>query len=141
MAGWAGYPLDIPLLGAHQLENAATAVAALEVLKEGGHDIPAEAISQGFAKVSWPCRMEVLSRAPSLVVDGAHNLHSMDALVQSLPQYLDYRNLVLVTGFSRDKSVADMVKRLSEARPKAVFCRRLPPPPFFTVGGRGLSVL
>ena len=108
------YQLRIPLLGTYQLENAATALAALEVLKEQGYPISDEAISKGFADVSWPGRMEVLSRTPLIVVDGAHNPQSVVAMTGSLPKYLSYRRLVLIAGFSRDKKVADMVQHLAE---------------------------
>ena len=111
------YELKIPLLGTHQLENAATAVAALEVLREQGHAIPDEAVQQGFAGVSWPCRMEVLSSSPVIVADGAHNVYSVEALLDSLPRYFSYRRLLLIVGFSRDKNVEEMVKRLSRAGP------------------------
>ena len=117
------YQLEIPLLGAYQLENAAAAVAALEVLVESGHQIPAEAISLGFSRVSWPCRMEILARDPLVVADGAHNPYSMEALLDSLPSYLPHRRLVVVAGFSRDKSVAQMVQRLSKENP-VVFATR-----------------
>ena len=109
------YQLRIPLLGAHQLENAATAVAALEVLREQGHSIPEEAMRRGFAGVCWPCRMEVLSRSPLVVADGAHNPYSVEALLGSLSEYLCYRRLLLVVGFSRDKNVAGMVRCLARA--------------------------
>ena len=117
------YELDIPLLGNYQLENAATAVAALEVLREQGHAIPGPAIQEGFAKVSWPCRMEVLRRDPLVVADGAHNVYSMEGLLASLPRYLNYRRVFLVAGFSRDKRVAEMVQRLSAIKP-VVFATR-----------------
>ena len=111
------YNLRSPLLGTHQLVNAATAVAALEVLREQGHHIPNHALTQGFANVNWPCRMEVLARSPLIVADGAHNLNSMETLLDSLPRYLDYRRLMLVAGFSSDKNVEDMVRRLVKAEP------------------------
>ena len=111
------YQLTIPLLGSYQLENAATAVAALEVLMDQGHAIPPDAIQLGFAGVSWPCRMEVLSRSPLVVADGAHNPYSIESLLGSLPEYLNYRRLVLIVGFSRDKNVEDMVSRLAPGRP------------------------
>ncbi len=117
------YELTMPLLGSHQLENASAAVAALEVLTERGYGIPPDAIQRGFAGVSWPCRMEVLSRSPLVVADGAHNLHSMDALLESLPGYLEYDRLIIVAGFSRDKNVEDMVQRLALAGP-TVFATR-----------------
>ena len=108
------YKLDIPLLGAYQLENAATAIAALEALIEQGHAIPADAIQKGFAQVSWPGRMEVLSRNPLFVADGAHNPHSVNSLMDSVASNSGYERLILVAGFSRDKSVADMVHRLAQ---------------------------
>lgn len=107
------YQLRTPLLGAHQLANAATALAALEALQTRGHHLPAEAIAEGFAKVSWPCRMEVLSRDPLVVADGAHNDYSVGVLLESLPKYFDYQRLVLIVGFSRDKQVAEMVDILA----------------------------
>ena len=117
------YELTMPLLGSHQLENAAAAVAALEVLTERDYGIPPDAIQRGFAGVSWPCRMEALSRSPLVMADGAHNLHSMDALLASLPRYLEYEKLIVVAGFSRDKNVEDMVRRLAAAGP-TVFTTR-----------------
>ncbi len=123
------YQLDIPLLGAYQLENAATAIAALEALIEKGHAIPGDAIQKGFAQVSWPGRMEVLSRDPLFVADGAHNLHSVNSLMESVASKSGSGRLILVAGFSRDKSVADMVHRLSETNaetgvPPIVFATR-----------------
>ena len=117
------YELAMPLLGSHQLENAAAAVAALEVLTEQGRRIPTAAIQTGFASVSWPCRMEVLSKTPRVMTDGAHNPYSIEALMDSLPKYLDYGRLILVAGFSRDKNVEDMVRRLALAEP-TVFATR-----------------
>ncbi len=117
------YDLRIPLLGTYQLENAATAVATLEVLREQGHSITDDAIAKGFAAVSWPCRLEVLSRDPLIIADGAHNDYSIGALLDSLPRYLRYRRLVLVVGFSRDKNIPAMVKLLAGRNP-LVFATR-----------------
>ncbi|PKB70929.1 MAG: hypothetical protein BZY87_08220 [SAR202 cluster bacterium Io17-Chloro-G6] len=106
------YELDIPLLGAHQLENATAAVAALEALASQGLEVPLQAIRTGFQGVNWPCRMEVLSRSPLLVADGAHNVYSVESLLKSLPKYLNFNRLILVVGFSRDKSVEGMAQAL-----------------------------
>ena len=108
------YELYMPLLGAHQLENAASAVAALEALGKQGIDVSAKAMEVGFEKVSWPCRMEILSRSPLLVADGAHNVYSVESLLTSLPDYLEYDRLILVAGFSRDKNVEGMARALGE---------------------------
>ena len=108
----AEYYLHMPLLGSHQLENAASAVAALEALGSQGIQVPANAMEIGFERVSWPCRMEVLSRSPLLVVDGAHNVYSVESLLDSLPKYLEYDRIILVAGFSRDKDVEGMAQAL-----------------------------
>ena len=117
------YQLRLPLLGKHQLDNAASAVAALESFIAQGHSIPGEAIQRGFESVVWPCRMEVLGRDPLVVADGAHNDDSVNILLDAIAGYLDYRRLLLVVGFSRDKSVSDMVGRLSKAGPVVFACR------------------
>ncbi len=126
------YPLTLPLLGAHQLENAAAAVGAVEVLRERGHAISDDALARGFAQVSWPCRLEVLSKAPLVVVDGAHNTYSVETLLASLRRYLPFRRLLVVAGFSRDKSVEGMAGRLAREDPLVFACssrhpRSLPP--------------
>lgn len=117
------YQLRIPLLGQHQQENAAVAVGILETLREQGYVIPDKAIVAGMAAVSWPGRLEVLSRRPTIVADGAHNVYSMAALLSALPRYFDYRRLVLIAGFSRDKSVAGMVELLAGAQPAVIATR------------------
>lgn len=117
------YSLRIPLLGQHQQENAAVAVAVLETLREQGYSIPERAIVAGMAAVQWPGRLEVLARRPTVVADGAHNVYSVAALLAALPQCFDYRRLILIAGFSRDKSVAGMVELLSGAQPQVIAAR------------------
>ncbi len=96
------YPdLWLPLLGEFQLENACTTVAAAEVLRSGGLRIPRDAIYEGLADVRWLGRMQVLSRAPLLVVDGAHNPYSIRKLLESLPRYIEYERIQLVFGAGR----------------------------------------
>ncbi|MEE8465893.1 MAG: folylpolyglutamate synthase/dihydrofolate synthase family protein [Dehalococcoidia bacterium] len=126
------YDLHIPLLGAHQLENAATAVAALEALASQGIEVPGQAIARGFESVVWPCRMEILSRSPLLVADGAHNVYSVETLLRALPKYLEFDRLILVAGFSKDKNVEGMARALG-SKADAIFAtasrhpRSLPP--------------
>lgn len=112
------YELWTPLLGTFQLENAAAAVAALEQLRQQGYCVSNEAMCEGFARVSWPCRLEVLSREPLVVADGAHNVHSVAALLGSLPKYLNHRRLVLIVGVSRDKNASQMVELLAAGKPQ-----------------------
>jgi dihydrofolate synthase/folylpolyglutamate synthase len=110
------YDLDIPLLGDYQMENATTAVVAVEAMCNAqGFDMPAETLARGFASVSWPCRMEVLEREPVVIADGAHNDYSVDKLLETLPHYFQYDRLVVVAGFSRDKNVDAMVTSMAPA--------------------------
>ena len=86
--------LRIPLLGAYQVRNAAVAITALAVLRETGWAVPADAIRQGLAAVSWPGRFEVLRREPVFLLDGAHNAHGMRAAVESLKALFPDQKLV-----------------------------------------------
>ncbi|MDA1189366.1 MAG: bifunctional folylpolyglutamate synthase/dihydrofolate synthase [Chloroflexi bacterium] len=87
------YYLRVPLLGEYQLENTATAVAVVEVLRQRGHAISDEALVEGLRTTRWPGRLEVLSaKGPLVLIDGAHNLHSATGLVAAI------RNIRRMTG-------------------------------------------
>jgi dihydrofolate synthase/folylpolyglutamate synthase len=105
--------LWLPLLGAHQLENAATAVAVIDVLLEGGTRVSEPAIAAGLRQVRWPGRMEVLRERPLVVADGAHNGDSARRLREALRDYFQFRRLILVSGVSQDKTVEDMARELA----------------------------
>ena len=109
----ASYQLSLPLLGRYQLENAATAVATLEVLATGGFNISRDSVITGLAKVSWPGRFQIMSRSPLIVVDGAHNPASARGLGQSIEHYFkDLNQAILVIGTSFDKDIAGIVSEL-----------------------------
>jgi dihydrofolate synthase/folylpolyglutamate synthase len=101
--------LHIPLLGAHQAENAAVAYAALIA---GGFDVTDEAVARGFAQASWPGRFEVVRKEPPVVLDSAHNDESARRLRQALDDYLPGRPVTLIFGASEDKNVAGMLAAL-----------------------------
>ncbi len=117
------YELSIPLLGQHQLDNAATAVAALEVLADSGFNISKESSTNGLARVSWPGRLQILSHHPLVVVDGAHNIDSARRLKQSIEQYFDFDHAILVMGASYDKDIASIVKELFSPFDKVIVTR------------------
>jgi dihydrofolate synthase/folylpolyglutamate synthase len=104
--------LRIPLLGAHQLENAATAYAALQVGMEEGLVLSEAAIQKGFSEVSWPGRFEFLQISPPVVIDSAHNRDSARRLRQALDDYLPEKPVILIFGASEDKDVAGMFEEL-----------------------------
>jgi len=117
------YQLSIPLLGDFQLENAATAVATLEVLVEKGFNISTDSITDGLARVSWPGRLQVLGHHPFLVADGAHNPDSARRLIQSLKQCFDFDRATLVVGASSDKNIAGVVSELFPLFDKVIVTR------------------
>ena len=121
------YKLSIPLLGDYQLANAATAVAALEVLAEKGFNISRDSITEGLARVSWPGRFQILSHHPIIVVDGAHNPDSAHRLKETLEQYFDPGQAVLVTGASSDKDVAGVASELAPLFDKVIVTRSCHP--------------
>jgi dihydrofolate synthase/folylpolyglutamate synthase len=120
------YELSIPLLGHYQLDNAATAVAALEVLAGNGFNISRDSITDGLAQVSWPGRFQILSRHPLVVVDGAMNVEGARRLKQSLAQYFggviklggrssvnnNDSQAILVIGASLGKDIAGITSEL-----------------------------
>ncbi len=107
--GRAGdYQLSIPLLGDHQTENAATAIAALEAMNDSGLTISPQDMAQGLAQTYWPGRLQVLRHRPLVVVDGAHNADSARRLRESLTRYFDFDRTILVMGTSCDKDIAGM---------------------------------
>ena len=94
--------LEIPLIGRHQAENAALAVAALEALADTG--IPYSLVERGLSRVEWPGRTEVVHEAPLVIMDGAHNPHAEAALAQTLTELCPGRRIHLLVGMSSDKS-------------------------------------
>jgi dihydrofolate synthase/folylpolyglutamate synthase len=104
--------LSIPLLGAHQVTNAATAYAALQVAAQNGLPVSDQAIQAGFAGVHWPGRFEVLRQSPPVVIDCAHNRDSALKLRQALDDYFPGYPLVMVFGASEDKDIEGMFAEL-----------------------------
>lgn len=104
--------LQIPLLGYHQVENAATAYAALQVARTTGLSIEEADIRRGFSQVVWLGRFEVLQQAPPLVVDSAHNRDSALKLRLALDDYFPGRPVILVFGASEDKDIEGMFAEL-----------------------------
>ncbi|HNY84020.1 MAG TPA: folylpolyglutamate synthase/dihydrofolate synthase family protein [Anaerolineaceae bacterium] len=101
--------LEIPLLGHHQIENAATAVAALEVLRKKGWRLTRKSVRRSFAQVAWPTRFEILRESPPVVLDSAHNGDSMERLRETLDEYFPNTPFILVFGASADKEMKAML--------------------------------
>jgi dihydrofolate synthase/folylpolyglutamate synthase len=117
------YEFTIPLLAEYQLGNAATAIAALEVLIEKGNNISTESIVQGMKDVEWEGRLQVLNRRPLVVADGAHNQDSAHKLRLALEQYFKYEKALLIIGMSSDKDLAGIAAELAPAFQKVIVTR------------------
>jgi dihydrofolate synthase/folylpolyglutamate synthase len=100
---WAGYPLAVPLLGAHQVENARTAAMALEKLGAGR-----AAIEEGIAKVRWPGRLEPIAHEPPIILDGAHNPAGARALERFIREECAGKRIGMIYGTMRDKSFEEI---------------------------------
>lgn len=127
--GPAGAPfaLTIPLLGPHQVENAATAYTALLAAREQGLVVPDEAIRRGFAAVQWMGRFEILQNDPPVVLDSAHNQDSAMRLVETLRMYFPGRRVVMVFGASEDKDIAGMFAELLPATDELIATQSVHP--------------
>jgi len=105
--------LHVPLLGRHQAANAAVALAVVSQLQQQGWSITAAHMRQGLADVRWEGRLEVLSRAPWVLLDGAHTVEAAVCLRQALVELFPRRRVHFVLGISTDKNVAGIIATLA----------------------------
>ena len=102
--------LFLPLLGDHQLHNAAVVLAIADILMERGWKITEEHIRQGLRDTRWPGRFDIMQHDPLFIIDGGHNPQCIEALVKNIRDYLEGKNLIILTGVLADKDYADMYK-------------------------------
>jgi len=103
--------LSISMLGDHQIQNAIMALTALRVLKnEHGIILTEKAVYQGFEKAKWPGRLEVMGHNPTVLIDGAHNVHGLKALAKVLDKFFYEKEIILVIGILADKDVQAMLE-------------------------------
>jgi dihydrofolate synthase/folylpolyglutamate synthase len=100
------------LRGPHQVQNAAVALACLELLEDRGLQISRENARAGLAGTEWPGRLEELPGTPRVVLDGAHNPHGAETLVKALDAVYPGRPVHLVFGVLADKDWRPMLKAL-----------------------------
>ena len=111
---WRLDNLQLPLAGRHQLLNAATALGALEVLKEMGRlHLTTEQVQEGLSKTRWPGRLEWFSEHPPVLLDGAHNNAGIVSLRKALQEEYTYERLIIVLGIMADKDLRGMVHKLA----------------------------
>ncbi len=102
--------LTLPLLGDHQLHNAAVVLGIADTLIEKGWNITEEHIREGLRDVSWPGRFDIVGHDPLFIIDGGHNPQCIEALVKNIEDYLADRKVIALTGVLADKDYGDMYK-------------------------------
>ena len=123
----AEYPeLFVPLHGAHQVDNAAVALAAAQA--HLGEPIDEETVHEGFARVTSPGRLEVMGTQPLILLDGAHNAAGAAALGRALRDEFAPQPRTLVVGLLREKDPAEMLTALDVGEAERLVCTRPPTP-------------
>jgi dihydrofolate synthase/folylpolyglutamate synthase len=104
--------LRLGLAGRHQVLNASLALAAAEVLMEGGFSLDEEHLRKGLAETKWPGRLELIGESSRILLDGAHNPGAAKALKKNLKEDFPRRRMILVLGIMADKDISKMMAHL-----------------------------
>lgn len=116
--------LAVPLLGEHQAVNCGLALSIVDKLKTRGFAISDSRAIEGLTKLnSVPGRMEMVSQVPRVLVDGAHNAASLDAMMKAIGQHVPYDSMVVIFGCCADKDVSGMLERITSGADKVIFCK------------------
>lgn len=118
-----GEHYTVPLLGAHQLKNAATVIKTVEILRKKGFLISDTALKTGLANAKWQARFEILRQTPPFVLDGAHNPQCAAALSEGLCAIFPDTRFEMISGVLKDKDYDTMLSRLLP-HVKRVYCVR-----------------
>lgn len=105
--------LFLPLLGEHQLKNAAVAIETVKALKQKGYMVSETAIYEGLSHVFWPARFECLHEKPFVFLDGGHNTQCVNEFIKIINQYFKDKKIIFVTGVMADKDYHAMFQLLA----------------------------
>ncbi|WP_214110062.1 bifunctional folylpolyglutamate synthase/dihydrofolate synthase [Acrocarpospora catenulata] len=117
----------LPLYGAHQAGNAATALAAVEALTAGEDPLSDELVRQAFAQVTSPGRLEVVRRGPTVIVDASHNPGGMEATIDAVTESFGFTRLIAVVAVMADKDVDAILELLEPIVTEIVVTRNSSP--------------
>jgi dihydrofolate synthase/folylpolyglutamate synthase len=115
--------LAVPMMGEHQAINCGLALSVIDKLKTRGFNLSDAKAMEGLAKTAMPGRMEVVSTNPRVLVDGAHNAASLDALMKAIGQHIPYDSMVVIFGCCADKDVPGMLERITSGADKVIFTK------------------
>ncbi|MBU1863780.1 MAG: bifunctional folylpolyglutamate synthase/dihydrofolate synthase [Candidatus Omnitrophica bacterium] len=107
--------LSLPLYGDFQLENVSLALAACKLLSARfGYTLCTSTIKNGFRKISWPGRLEIISKKPPVILDGAHNPDAIQALVSSLKRLFPNKGMIIIFAVAQDKKYETMLSLMQK---------------------------
>jgi dihydrofolate synthase/folylpolyglutamate synthase len=119
-----GYQAKLPLIGKHQLDNAATAVVAFEKLAAAaGISVSEDNVKKGLEEVKWPGRIEIVKRRPLIVVDAAHTADSARRLRDAAAEYLHVDSATLVVGVMGDKDLEGLAMAIEPIARRVIATR------------------
>lgn len=104
--------VQLSFLGLHQIENASVVLEACKILKDKGYPLTDEVIYQGLKKATWSGRFEKVFEAPLFYIDGAHNMASVNRLVETLEELFLNEKFHFVVGMMRDKDYEAMLEKV-----------------------------
>ncbi len=113
--------LHVPLHGEHQAANCGLALTMLDVLKTRGFAIDDQKAMVGLSTVKLPGRMHLINEQPRVLVDGAHNGASIDALMRAIGQNISYDSMIVIFACHKDKDIPGILKRLQLGADKIIF--------------------
>ena len=115
--------LPVPLLGEHQALNCGLALALLDQLKAHGFEIDDQKAITGLAATYVPGRMEMIRTNPRILVDGAHNAASIQALIRAIGQHIPCDSMVMIFGCAADKDIGGMMEQIATGADKVIFTK------------------
>jgi dihydrofolate synthase/folylpolyglutamate synthase len=119
---WQLPDMRVGLRGRVQRDNAAVALATLEQVCSS-FPVAEEQLRSGLQETVWPGRLEVVSRRPLVILDGAHNPQAVDVLAAELPALLEGKRVKLLFGVMRDKDWRAMISTLARVATEVVVTR------------------
>jgi dihydrofolate synthase/folylpolyglutamate synthase len=115
--------LELGLNGKFQSRNAALSLAVIELLERKGFGISTPDIVEGVKETNWPGRMQIVSKSPLIMLDGAHNPQAIKELAHSVGDGFVYRRLILVIAVMSDKDIGRMMREILPIADHAIYTR------------------
>lgn len=129
---------QLPLLGAHQLQNVCTVLSIIEILRRKGFSVSEQAVGEGLKSTRWPGRFELLSRSPDFFVDGGHNPQCAGAIKATLDELFPNKKICFLLGVLADKNYRGIIEPVLPIMKRVV---AITPPNPRAMAAKELSVL